>query len=174
MGKMIEQIRIGKTSCPLCACSALDRFGPDPQITIPARGFWKCRTTRPERSSHSITRQDSQNFLHHGRQPKKWTLSRTSITRQSGQAGRLLKSLASGQMAVRVRHGGRGHTNNAPCTPMGNGATGCPPLMSVQVRPRAPFLNLMLRAGCEAQRPPRRVPGYQRGRFVASRPVTPF
>ena len=26
-------------------------------ITIPARGFWKCRITRPDRSSHSITRQ---------------------------------------------------------------------------------------------------------------------
>jgi hypothetical protein len=43
MGKMIEQIRIGKTRKKLSAASTHPRFGPDPLITIPARGFWKCR-----------------------------------------------------------------------------------------------------------------------------------
>ncbi len=70
MCKMIEQIRIGKTGCSLCDCSALDRFGPDPQITFPARYFWKYRTTRSERNSHSITCQDRHYFLHHGRQKR--------------------------------------------------------------------------------------------------------
>jgi hypothetical protein len=43
MGKMIEQIWIGKTREKLSAASTHPRFGPDPLITIPARGFWKCR-----------------------------------------------------------------------------------------------------------------------------------
>ena len=43
MGAMIEQIRIGKTRKKLSAASTHPRFGPDPLITIPARGFWKCR-----------------------------------------------------------------------------------------------------------------------------------
>jgi len=46
MGEMIEQIRIGKTSLRLRANSTLLRFGPDPQITISARGFWKRRNTK--------------------------------------------------------------------------------------------------------------------------------
>ncbi|NHQ75065.1 transposase family protein [Roseovarius gahaiensis] len=53
---MIDQIRIGKTSLRLRANSTLFRFGPDPLISIPARGFWTCRTSRPERRPHSITR----------------------------------------------------------------------------------------------------------------------
>ena len=40
-------------------------------IREPARGFWKRRISRPERSSHSITAKGVKNFLHHGRQPKK-------------------------------------------------------------------------------------------------------
>jgi len=47
MGATIEQIGIGKTSRLLRAQSSLFRCGPDPLITIPARGFWKCRTSRP-------------------------------------------------------------------------------------------------------------------------------
>jgi len=46
MGKMIEQIRIGKTRKKLSAKSTPARFGPDPLITIPARGFWKCRISK--------------------------------------------------------------------------------------------------------------------------------
>jgi hypothetical protein len=58
MGAMIEQIWIGKTSEPLRVKNSLFRLGPDLQITIPARGFWKCRTQRPDRSSHSIISSD--------------------------------------------------------------------------------------------------------------------
>ena len=36
---------------------------PDPLITIPARGFWKCRILRPDKSLHSITRQQGQKLL---------------------------------------------------------------------------------------------------------------
>ena len=57
MGKTIEQIRIRKTRNDLSVISTLQRFGPDPLITIPARGFWKCRKEMPERRPHSITRQ---------------------------------------------------------------------------------------------------------------------
>ena len=57
MGKTIEQIRIRKTRNDLSVISTLQRFGSDPLITIPARGFWKCRKERPERRPHSITRQ---------------------------------------------------------------------------------------------------------------------
>ena len=39
MGKMIEQIWIRKTSKFLSTQSATVRFGPGPQITIPARGL---------------------------------------------------------------------------------------------------------------------------------------
>lgn len=46
MGKMIEQIRIGKTSKSLQAQSSKARFGPDLLITIPARGFSKCRISK--------------------------------------------------------------------------------------------------------------------------------
>lgn len=35
----------------------------DALITIPARGFRKCRTARPERSSHSITRRQGRKVL---------------------------------------------------------------------------------------------------------------
>ena len=63
MGKMIEQIRIGKTRVRLSAASTLSRFGPAPLITIPARGFWKCRIPRPYRRPHSITRQKGQQSL---------------------------------------------------------------------------------------------------------------
>jgi len=63
MGKTIEQIQIGKTSTTGRAKSSRVRFGPDPLITISARGFWKCRTARPERSSHSITRPQGQKVL---------------------------------------------------------------------------------------------------------------
>ncbi|WP_235575664.1 hypothetical protein, partial [Roseovarius tolerans] len=55
MGKTIEQIRIRKTSAGIRAESSRSSFGPDPLIIIPPRGFWKCRTLRPDRSSHSIT-----------------------------------------------------------------------------------------------------------------------
>ena len=44
MGKTIEQIRIGKTRWNLRAYSSHHRFGPNPLITIPARGLWTCRT----------------------------------------------------------------------------------------------------------------------------------
>src|SRR6056297_596224 len=57
MGKTIEQIRIEKTSNVLRAQSSKMRFGPNPLITIPARGFWKRRISRPDKSAHSITRQ---------------------------------------------------------------------------------------------------------------------
>jgi hypothetical protein len=63
MGKTIEQIRIRKTSAGIRAESSRSRFGPDPLITIPARGFWKCRTLRPDRSSHSITCPNGQKLL---------------------------------------------------------------------------------------------------------------
>jgi hypothetical protein len=63
MGKTIEQIWIGKTSKSLRAKSSEVRFGPDPLITIPARGFWKCRILRPDKSAHSITRQQGQKLL---------------------------------------------------------------------------------------------------------------
>ena len=43
---MIEQIRIGKTSKSLRAQSSKARFGPDLLITIPARGFSKCRISK--------------------------------------------------------------------------------------------------------------------------------
>lgn len=46
-----------------CPESTHCRFGPDPQITIPARGLWKCRATRPERRPHSITRFMGQKLL---------------------------------------------------------------------------------------------------------------
>jgi hypothetical protein len=46
MGKMIEQIWIGKTREKLSATSTHPRFGPDPLITIPARGFWKGRISK--------------------------------------------------------------------------------------------------------------------------------
>jgi hypothetical protein len=39
MGATIEQIWIGKTSESLRAQSSIFRFGPDPLITMPARGF---------------------------------------------------------------------------------------------------------------------------------------
>ena len=51
--------------------SSPTRFGPDPQITISARGFKICRTQRPERRPQPITRQKVQRLLHYGRQPKK-------------------------------------------------------------------------------------------------------
>jgi len=54
---MIETIWIGKTSTALGATSSGTRFGPDPQITIPASGLWKCRKERPDRRPHSITPQ---------------------------------------------------------------------------------------------------------------------
>jgi hypothetical protein len=56
MGKTIEQIRFEKTSTNGIVKSSRFRFGPDLLINIPACGFWKWRTARPERSSHSITR----------------------------------------------------------------------------------------------------------------------
>ncbi|WP_183588971.1 hypothetical protein [Paracoccus pantotrophus] len=43
---MIEQIWIGKTREKLSAESTPARFGPDPLITIPASGFWKCRISK--------------------------------------------------------------------------------------------------------------------------------
>jgi len=63
MGATIEQIRTGKASKSLCAASTFFRFGPDPQITISASGFWKCRIQRPERRPHSITRRKGQKPL---------------------------------------------------------------------------------------------------------------
>jgi len=63
MGKTIEQIRIRKTSAGIRAESSRSRFAPDPLITVPARGFWKCRTLRPDRSSHSITCLNGQKLL---------------------------------------------------------------------------------------------------------------
>jgi len=56
MGNRIEQIGIGKTSLESRAISSRIRFGPSPLITIPASGFWKRRTQRPDRRPHSITR----------------------------------------------------------------------------------------------------------------------
>jgi hypothetical protein len=42
MGEMIEQIWSRKTSAgPRADESSVIRFGPDPQITVPARGFRK-------------------------------------------------------------------------------------------------------------------------------------
>jgi hypothetical protein len=46
MGATIEQIWIRKTMVELRATSSAPRFGPDPQITISARGFWKRRNTK--------------------------------------------------------------------------------------------------------------------------------
>ncbi|MEI4235438.1 hypothetical protein, partial [Roseovarius sp. D22-M7] len=43
MGKTIEQIRTGRTRRLLRARKLVFRCGPDPLITVPARGFWKCR-----------------------------------------------------------------------------------------------------------------------------------
>jgi hypothetical protein len=43
MGETIEKIWVGKTRDRLRAKSSIMRFGPDPQITIPARGVWICR-----------------------------------------------------------------------------------------------------------------------------------
>lgn len=52
--------------------SSPTRFGPGPQITIPARGFLKGRNERPERRTHSITGHIRlEGFLHRGRQPEK-------------------------------------------------------------------------------------------------------
>src|SRR3546814_12083098 len=55
MVKMTEEIWIRKTSVVSCALSSIERSGPDPQITIPASGFRKCRIQRPYRRPHSIT-----------------------------------------------------------------------------------------------------------------------
>ena len=63
MGRPIDDTWLGKTSQSPRAHSATDRFGPDPLITIPARGFRKCRTPRPDRRPHSITRQYGQKLL---------------------------------------------------------------------------------------------------------------
>ena len=63
MGKMIEQIGIRKTRRALRVQSSASRFGPDPLITIPARGFWKCRNLRPDRRPHSITCTEGKNPL---------------------------------------------------------------------------------------------------------------
>src|SRR6056297_430469 len=71
MGKTIEQIRIGKTSKSLRATSSFFRYGPDPLITIPARGFWNAaqRGLTEDRTRSHANR--VRNFLHHGRQPQK-------------------------------------------------------------------------------------------------------
>jgi len=37
----------GKPASGYVPPSTIDRFGPDPLIAIPARGFWKRRTSRP-------------------------------------------------------------------------------------------------------------------------------
>ncbi|WP_210166300.1 hypothetical protein, partial [Shinella sp. DD12] len=60
---MIELIGIGKTRTLLRVCSPCRRFGPDPQITIPASGLSKCRNKRPDRRPHSITRQKGWKLL---------------------------------------------------------------------------------------------------------------
>jgi hypothetical protein len=63
LGKPIEKIWIGKTRKALHVMSTPLRFGPDPLITIPACGFWKCRISRPDKGSHSITPQQGQKLL---------------------------------------------------------------------------------------------------------------
>jgi len=78
MGATIEQIRIGKTSGALGACTSVGRFGPDPLITIPARGFWsaaKRGLTEDRTRSHA---KRVRNFLHNGRQPQKCPRDMTS------------------------------------------------------------------------------------------------
>jgi hypothetical protein len=63
MGSTIEQIRIRKPALPAEQQSSRARSGPDPLITIPARGFWKCRIKRPDKSAHSITCPNGQKLL---------------------------------------------------------------------------------------------------------------
>src|SRR3546814_13824395 len=82
MGKMIEQSWIRKTSEVSGALSSIERFGPDPQITIPASGFRKCRIQRPYRRPHSITCTLDQKLL----APRAATTEDTSISvRQDGK-----------------------------------------------------------------------------------------
>ena len=68
---MIEQIWIGKTSGTLRACSSVGRFGPDPLITIPARGFWNAaqRGLTEDRTRSHANR--VRKLLRDGRQPQK-------------------------------------------------------------------------------------------------------
>src|SRR6056297_20592 len=82
MGKTIEQIRIGKTSKSLRATSSFFRYGPDPLITIPARGFWNAaqRGLTEDRTRSHANR--VRNFLHHGRQPQKRLLLAGSMMPQ--------------------------------------------------------------------------------------------
>ncbi len=48
------------------------RYGPNLQITIPARGSSEMPHQRPDRRPHSITRSNgSKELLHRGRQPQK-------------------------------------------------------------------------------------------------------
>src|SRR3546814_14935759 len=82
MGKMIEQSWIRKTSEVSGALSSIERFGPDPQITIPASGFRKCRIQRPYRRPHSITCTLDQKLL----APRAATTEDTSIS--VSQAGK--------------------------------------------------------------------------------------
>ncbi|WP_210334830.1 hypothetical protein, partial [Mesorhizobium mediterraneum] len=60
---MIEPIWIGKTNCCLGAFKHAREIWTRSQITIPASGFDKCRTQRPDRRPHSITRSESQKLL---------------------------------------------------------------------------------------------------------------
>jgi hypothetical protein len=72
MGEMIEQIWIKKTSAgPRAEVSSFIRFGPDPQITIPASGF---RQTASQGLTEDRTRSQThalRNFLLFARQPQK-------------------------------------------------------------------------------------------------------
>jgi hypothetical protein len=49
-----HDLRIGKTREALSAVSTPSRFGPDPLITIPARGFWKCRISKALESDSKL------------------------------------------------------------------------------------------------------------------------
>ncbi|AYG62124.1 hypothetical protein CCGE525_25110 (plasmid) [Rhizobium jaguaris] len=60
---MIEPIGTGKPVWHFEHASSELRFGPAPQITIPAGGLWKRRNERPDRRPHSITRTKGQKLL---------------------------------------------------------------------------------------------------------------
>ena len=55
MGTTIDKIWTGKTRAAHRALSSGSRFGPDPQITILARGIGQAAHQRPDTRPHSIT-----------------------------------------------------------------------------------------------------------------------
>ena len=71
MGTTIDQIWTGKTRAAHRALSSGSRFGPDPQITILARGTGQAAHQRPDTRPHSITALIGKSLLLQGRQPHK-------------------------------------------------------------------------------------------------------